>query len=506
MLVKDFKDSLKVQRDLKKFPEEYWLKRGEQMALDLFKEMSVRVPAYKDFLKEHKIDPNTIKTIKDFEKVPLLNKDNYLRKYPLEKLCWDGEFASKHWDISSTSGSTGESFYFPRTDEQNKQYALTAELYLLNNFQIDKKSTLYVNCFALGVWIGGLFNYEAIKMVARNREYQLSIINPGLNKPEIFKSIKSLGSFFDQVIIGGYPPFVKDVVDEAEHYGLKWSDYKVKFVFSAEAFSEDFRDYLYKKTGGNHNIYLDSLNHYGTVDQGTLAHETPLSILVRRLAIKNENLYKDIFGEGVSKLPTLAQYVPEMFYFEERNKSVICSSYSGLPLVRYDLKDHGGVVSFEEMKNIFTRHQLDLNKEIEKVGIKDYVYNLPFVFVYERRDLSVSFSGANVYPETFRRVLDEEYFNNYFTGKFTLLIRHDEKQDPYLEVNIELKKDVALPTLELHKQLENRFVEQLLKENSEYKVIYEDRGYEKAVPRLKFWLYESPEYFAVGGKQKWVIK
>jgi len=84
-------------------------------------------------------------------------------------------------------------------------------------------------------------------MVARNREYQLSIINPGLNKPEIFKSIKSLGSFFDQVIIGGYPPFVKDVVDEAEHYGLKWSDYKVKFVFSAEAFSEDFRDYLYKK-------------------------------------------------------------------------------------------------------------------------------------------------------------------------------------------------------------------------------------------------------------------
>ena len=484
--------------------EDFWLKRGEKMAFDLFHKMSKEVPAYKDFLKKNNTDPNSIKTIEDFKKVPLASKDNYLRNYELEDLCWNGTFANNHWDISSTSGSTGEPFYFPRTDEQNANYALSAELYLRENFQIEKRSTLYINCFALGVWIGGICTYEAIKMVARRGNYNLSIINPGLNKSEIFKTVKKLGSKFDQVIIGGYPPFVKDVVDEGIKEGVNWSEYNLKFVFSAEGFSEDFRDYIYKKTG-NHNIYFDSLNHYGTVDQGTIAHETPLSILIRRLAIKDENIFKSIFGDS-PLLPTLAQYLPELFYFEVVDGGVVCSSYSGLPLVRYDLKDNGGVVGFEEMKKLFLDNGVDLIKEAKKEGIEKSIWNLPFVFVRERKDMCVSLSGAGIYPETIKQVIEKEKFQRYFTGKFTMIVKRDENQDPYLEINIELKKDTEKPSAELQNIIIEKIVENLLKMNSEYKVIYTDRGHEKASPRLEFWTYGSSKYFGGGGKQKWSIK
>ena len=188
--------------ELIKRPALYWEKRGESFALQYFKKISQNIPAYNKFLKSKKIDPKQIKTISDFKKIPLVDKKNYLKKYPYEDLFVDSKFADKHWVISSTSGSTGVPFYFPRTDEQDLQYALTAELYLLTNFQINKKTTLYINGFAMGVWIGGLFTYQAIKHVASENKYKLSIINPGINKTEILNAVKKLGSYFDQIIIG----------------------------------------------------------------------------------------------------------------------------------------------------------------------------------------------------------------------------------------------------------------------------------------------------------------
>ncbi|MFA7653670.1 MAG: phenylacetate--CoA ligase family protein [Candidatus Magasanikbacteria bacterium] len=487
-------------------PESFWVKRGEAMTLQLFNQMATRVPAYRNFLRKSGIKPQRIKSISNFKKIPTISKDSYLKKYDLGNLCWDGEFSSRHWDVSSTSGSTGVPYYFPRSDRQNAQYAFTAELYLRNNFFIHKKTTLYVNCFALGVWIGGLFTYEALKLLTRHGVYGLTVINPGLNKIEILKAISRLGGDFDQVIIGGYPPFVKDVIDDGSTHGVDWKKYNIKFIFSAEGFSEKFRDYIFACSEAK-NIYLDSLNHYGTVDQGTLAHETPLSVMIRRLALKDAKLYSAIFGANDSQLPTLAQYHPELFYFEEINGSLLCSAYSGLPLVRYDLKDYGGVVGFEEMKNIFFEHGYDLWREAKKAKINKTVWQIPFVYVRARKDLSVSLSGANIYPETIKNVLIYPEFSKTLTGKFTLLVKHDKNQNPFLELNIELKKNVSMPSLNFKKRLVATVVAQLLKENSEYKIIHDTHKRKRgAYPVVVFHYYESDPYFRSGGKQKWVIK
>ena len=126
-------------------PESYWIDRGHKATLALFQQMATRVPAYKDFLNQHRVDYKKIKDVADLTAVPAIDKDNYLRQYPLPDLCWDGQLKQQQWVFSTTSGSTGEPFYFPRTSDQDLQYALTAEAYLLNNFNIQSKSTLYIN-------------------------------------------------------------------------------------------------------------------------------------------------------------------------------------------------------------------------------------------------------------------------------------------------------------------------------------------------------------------------
>ena len=64
----------------------------------------------------------------------------------------------------------------------------------------------------MGAWIGGVFTYEAIRMVAENGKYPLTIYTPGIFKDEIFKAVENLSPKFDQTIIGGYPPFIKNLI------------------------------------------------------------------------------------------------------------------------------------------------------------------------------------------------------------------------------------------------------------------------------------------------------
>lgn len=501
IIPKDFQDPVKLLDELKTRPEEYWIKRGEVRALELFKQMSSRVPAYKDFLRKNKIDSEKIKTISDFKQVPTIDKNNYLRVYPREMLCWDGEFKNKRWTISATSGSTGEPYYFPREEEQDRQYAITAELYLRTNFEIHKRSTLYIDAFPMGVWIGGLFTYEAIKLVSR-RGYPLSIITPGINKIEIIKAIKNLGENFDQIIIGCYGPFLKDVVDDASLYNLNWKDYNVKFIFSAEGFNEVFRDYILRKTGQK-DPYRTTLNHYGLVDLGTVSHETPLSILIRRLAVGNRKIYEAVFSD-IIKLPTLTQYNPEHFYFEDNNGDLICSAFSGIPLSRYDLKDHGGVITLQQMFKKLNVCGIDLCLEAKKAKITDTIWNLPFVYVYERSDFSVSFFAFQIYPETIRKALQHDSLEDKITGKFTMIVKLDKKSDQYLEINLELKKNIA-SSEELKKTVQNFVIRQLLEESSEYRKVTEEYP-DRTIPQIVFWPYEDKLYFRPGIKQRWVNK
>ena len=486
---------------------DFWKKERERVLVELFQRTAKKIPAYGKFLKKHNIQPASSRTYQDFLHVPSVSKDNYLRAYPWQEFCTPQAFARDPLVLTATSGSTGNPFYFPRDPSIDVHSSIYHELFLKNSAPSVKGngSTLVIICFGMGVWVGGIITYQAFHLLTE-QGHPLTILTPGINKKEIYSAMRNVAPAYDNVILCGYPPFMKDVVDEAKEHGVNWKKHNIRVVFAAEAFSEKFRDYVMKKMGIT-DVYRDTTNIYGSADLGTMAMETPLCILIRRLSLKlkrnNSQLYHKLFGTA-NRLPTLVQYIPHFVSFESHERSIYCSGDNALPLVRYEIGDNGGTHDYADIERIFKEEGLDLRALAKEAGIADTLQELPFVYVYERTDLSTKLYGAIIYPEYIKAGLFHNHLVKHVTGKFTLFTRHDELQNEYLEVNVELKKGITA-TPKLKKTVIKHVTDALLKLSEEYRNNASMMP-EKVVPKVVFWPHEHPTHFQVGTKQKWVKK
>lgn len=480
--------------------EDFWLRQRERSVLKLFHEAAIKVPAYKDFLRRNKIKYEKIKNLNDFRNVPPTGKNNYLRNYSFEKLSWNGTL-KKGLVFTSTSGSTGEPFYFPRNYQLDWQASVIHELFFRNNIRNFEGPTLILVCFGMGVWIGGLITYQSFEIM-REHGYPVSILTPGINKQEIFKALRKLGNNFRQIILVGYAPFLKDVIDEANHNGVNVKTLNLRLIFAAESFTEKFRDYLARKANLKNSL-LDTMNIYGSADIGAMAFESPLSIMARRLIMSRSRIFADAFRQ-IQRTPTLTQYIPNFICFEEDNGELFLTGDNAIPLIKYQIGDHGGVFSYNELYEKLKNHGIDLLKEARTHGIANYIYQLPFVYVYERIDFSTTLYGLQIYPETIREVLIENPMHKYLTGKLTLITKFDRRQDQYLEINLETRKHRKVPQ-KIAKIILVKIVANLRLKNSEFREL-SDYLKKRAWPKLVFWPAEHPLYFKPGIKQRWVKK
>lgn len=478
-----------------------WMRLHSRNSLALFRDAAQRVPAYQDFLKEHGIQAEKVRTRKDFEKIPVTSKADYLKKYPLADLCWDGILGHPAV-FSSTSGSTGKPFYFQRHKHLDEESSILSELFLGNGEHLPgpKHPTLVIIGFGMGVWIGGTITHSAFDIASR-RCYPVSILPAGVNKTEILKALHDLAPSFKQTIIAGYPPFVKDVLDEAEFEGIDLKALNIRLLFAAEAFTERFRDYLAEKVGIK-NVYRDTLNIYGTTDLGTMAFETPTAILIRRLAMEHKHIFARIFGEA-QKTPTLAQYNPAFVTFEAPDSEILITGNSAFPLIRYAVGDLGGVHTFDELKAILAEAGIDLEKEAKQRDVP--LYELPFVYVYERLDLATTLYGIQIFPEYLRDVMVSDFVQRYCTGKFQIVTKYDEKENQYLEINIEQKRGVDSVPDAFIKKTEVAIKTAFKEKSSEYRELSTFVN-ERALFKLVFRATGDPEFFPSGIKQKWAKK
>ena len=495
-LTKD-KRAAEVLKLIRTKRSQFWEKQRVDITLELFHLAAERVPAYKDFLKHNSIHHKKIKTFSDFQLVPPVTKKNYLNQYPLEMLVWDGTLR-KRLVLAATLGSTGKPFYFPRNDDLDWQSSVYHQMFLQNDYSNRNKKTLVIVAFGAGVWIGGIITYQAFRAIS-HRGYPFTIITTGPNKKEIFESLKNMGSKYDQVIICGYPPFIKDVIDEAKNNGVNLRQFNIKTIFAAEAFSEKFRDYVAKKAGIK-NKYKDTMNIYGSADLGTMAEETPFSILVREMALKNKKIYEKIFHDA-TRIPTLAQFNPLFINFEGVGGKILCTGNNALPLVKYDIGDRGGVWDFHEVEDILRPRKSELARAMKKVKIQN-PSQLPFVYVYERTDFSTKLYGAIIYAEHIKEALQHHHLKNFLTGKFIMSTEHDKKQDEYLQINIELMPNIKNAPL-LKKRVCDLIIENLLQKNAEYRNNYALMP-DRVRPKVEFFKYEHPHHFKAGIKQAWV--
>ena len=465
----------------------------EDHILALFHRCVAEVPAYRKFLEAQNVNPTNITTYRTFCALPLMDKASYIYAYPLAERCLGGNLKSSD-RVAVSSGSTGQPTFWPRSIADELDVAVRFEQVFKDSFHAHERTTLTVVCFALGNWVGGLYTTSCCWHLT-SKGYPLMVATPGNNKAEIFRVIQALAPHFEQTVLLGYPPFVKDVIDSGIAEGIDWTAYNPKLVFAGEVFSEEWRSLILKRIGSTSPCY-DSASLYGTADGGVLGNETPLSIAIRRWFSVHPEAARNLFGE--SRLPTLVQYDPASRFFELHDDTLVVSGENSVPLLRYHIADKGGLVSFEDMWAFLNNHGVH---SLAELGLDNssQTRSLPFVFVFGRADFTVSYYGANIYPENVTVGLEQPEFTSWISGKFVLETRETDNSDKYLHIAVELLPAIQ-GTIKLSEKIAESVKTQLLRLNSEF-ANYTPA--ERQLPQITLYSFADSDYFPVGVKHRY---
>ncbi len=444
----------------------------EKYLLYMFHQCAERVPQYKAFLEQHNIRASHIQSVADFLRlVPETNKKNYIfSAKKMTDLCMDKDYHNIHMLVKS-SGHSGKQCYWARSHTKDIFGETAMSIGLDENFNISKKKTLIINSFILGSWVTGItFNDFA--------SAHCTVINIGPDPEEIFQTIDDVGHQFDQVLITGYPPFMKELVEYAQTIRFDWKKYQVGVIVGGEAFSESWRDYIQQKA------HLTKVRSgFGASDIGILGGlETDDTVFIRRLADKNPKIKKALFGD-VEGTPMLFQYPLDLFVYTNEKSELIFSTVlpeTVQPVLNYNLEDMGGVLSYHEMQ-----------KRLRPFGIRrEFALPLPFLFIVGRNTGPVKFHAFLIYPEN---IEDCMYKNKAIAHAVTANFKISagtKNYTPLLKIDFQLKKGIR-KTQSMNKAFTALCTSTLQQVNQGYRSIYQRLG-KKAVPHVT--IYTHHEY------------
>ncbi|MBI3486348.1 phenylacetate--CoA ligase family protein [Candidatus Daviesbacteria bacterium] len=448
------------------------IKIAKQKALKLFHSAALRVPAYKDFLKKKSIKPSLIKTFADFEKIPVTSKENYIETYSMKERCWDGQLEGMHM-ISTSSGTTGKPLLWPRDLISEIEGAFAHELILKNIFSVDKKKTLFLNGFAMGNWIAGTFTTACVNLVSW-KGYKLTLMTPGYVLKAIVDILQEeFINDFDQIILTGHTPFLKEIVEEIVKQKINLTKIDFRLLGTGQAISENWRDYLINLLKGDETSVI---NLYGSADAALMGFETPLSIKIRKFIFANQNINKKLFQKN--RFPSIYNFDPRLTFFEAIDGELCITKNSGCPLIKYNIHDEGGVLKNQELSSL-------LSEDVE--------FQLPFVYLFGREKFMVKFFGANLYSEHIQFALNHQKLQPFITGRYLAEVGTDESHNDKLIFKIELASGVNQEE-NLVKLIQETFMNEVKKINSEYDYVLNQMGV-KAIPEINLFEHGHPDYF-----------
>jgi phenylacetate-CoA ligase len=174
------------------------------------------------------------------------------------------------------------------------------------------------------------------------------------------------------------------------------------------------------------------------------------------------------------------------------------SGDNGIPLVRYHIADSGGLVPYHAMLDKLRQHGFDPTAEMRKISDRA-VRPLPFAYVFGRADFTISYFGANVYPENVTVGLEQAPIDEWVTGKFVMQAREDDDRNLYLSIVVELGPDVPA-SQDQADVIADSILRHLLRLNSEFAHYVPT---ERQRPRIELAPQGSPDYFPVGVKHRY---
>lgn len=392
-----------------------------------------RVPGYRAFLRDKGLTPEGLVPAGILDKLPETDKSTYIDRYPLSERCVDGRIPFGGTTIDESSGSTGKPYNWIRS--QAERHVAHRNISFFARYCYGADPLVTINAFSMGAWATG-FNMS----MALNRNGIVKSTGPDIGK--ILSTLRFLGPSYRYLILG-YPPFVKHLLDEGDRDGIAWDRYTMHAMVGGEGMTEEFRDHLLQRFGS-------VFSGYGATDiEIGMAGESPASVALRRIARARPEVRKALFGDD-SRLPMVFQYNPLIHHLEvNREREVICT-ISRLdvlaPRIRYNVNDEGGVLDYGRV----TAKLRDFGLNMSQLGLEKDAggprgalpwvrpVRLPFVWVYGRRDATISVMGANIYPEDIETLVYRDPQIAAATHSFSLSVVADSTSTPRPCIALEL--------------------------------------------------------------------
>jgi phenylacetate-CoA ligase len=387
------------------------------------------VPAYRAFIDAHGGRPTialTAELLPDLSSIPEMDKESYVKKFALEERVKNGRLPSHGVMVDESSGSSGLPTSWVRGLVERR---ITSQMMRLTyRRSVSRSERVFIlNAFALGAWATGM--NVSISLT------DTSILkSTGPNADKIIATMLEFGPSFRYVIMG-YPPFLKTLADDMR---IDWSRYTVDVGYGGEGISESLRTYLLK-------TFKKVVGSYGASDlEVNMAVETELSIRLRKAIVDDPRLRDALIRTDYGVTPMIFQYNPLGYYIEtnQRGELVVTLSrpYNISPKIRYNIHDRGHVVEVDELKAILAKAgRLDvLSGEAPTI-------DLPLLFMYGRSDMSISYYGAKVTPDSIREILYGIDDLTPILNSFRLLAYEDDKHNNRMEIAAELVHGAGVP-------------------------------------------------------------
>ncbi|HUS13918.1 MAG TPA: phenylacetate--CoA ligase family protein [Chloroflexia bacterium] len=351
------------------------------------------VPAYRAFLARAGVSPGAHSHDEGsaawLRGLPVTDKASYIQPFSIEDRCVDGRIPTAGTQIDESAGSSGVPYNWVRGRAEMRE--LHGSLSLFSRYLFGP-NLVCINAFSMGAWATGVNAGEALR-----RSSIVKSTGPDLHK--VLATLRALGPRY-RYLITGYPPFLKRVVDTGLATGLDWRTYNVAALVGGEGMTEGLRTYLER--------YLRVVfSSYGATDLDVgMAGEMPISVWIRRQAADRPALRTALFGAD-PRLPMLFQYNPLDYYVETNADDELIFTVNRLsllsPRIRYNIHDTGGVIPFARMLAVLRDFGLRPPARLHPPG--QPVFHLPFLYLFGRSDNTVSYMGANIYPEDIEHAL-----------------------------------------------------------------------------------------------------
>jgi phenylacetate-CoA ligase len=382
----------------------------------------VDVPAYRDFLAR-----SGAAGARRLGEFPETSKQNYAGVYDDVSRCQEGRLRPAGTVVDESSGSTGKPYNWLRGPRGLR--AIHRNVAGYTRLVFPGARLFVINAYSMGAWATGTTTGAAMARIA-------IVKNTGPDLDKIVDTLLHFGPGYDYLVTA-YPPFLKHLRDRLDALSFPWERYRVNGMVGGEGMTEALRDYLEER-------FTKIRSGYGASDLTIgIGAESAFTVWLRRRLARDPDLRRELLGAGEQRLPMIFHYNPLETYLEvSRRGELLCtvSAKSCLqPKLRYNAGDEARLHTLAAVRGIIARDP-ERRAECRRAAAAERM-NLPLLFLFGRKDSTVSYMGANLYPQDVEYGLYAGNPHAAWIARFCLSLEEQPDLECRPAVNIELRGD-----------------------------------------------------------------